>query len=409
MTRQIAVIGGGAAGFFAAITCAEAAPAAEIVIVERSSTPLAKVELSGGGRCNLTNAGLDLSEFSRHYPRGGRELLGPLHAFGWRDTMAWFEAHGIPLETEPDGRVFPVSGQASDVSACLLRTAAACRIRLQTGTAVTALRLADDSRFCLHLDNGKTHTADLVLLASGGSRQSTGCLAAALGHTIVPPVPALFSFALAEDWLRPLAGIVVEEAEIILPTWQVREHGALLITHWGLSGPAVLRASSWAARELADCGCQCPVVIDFAGGRSPENMAAELQQFARLHGSRHVLTTNPLPIPDRLWRTITGIAGLPENQTWAQLSKSSRETLARLLCRCELHMNGRAPRRDEMVTCGGIALREVHFKTMQSRICPGLYLAGEVLDIDGLTGGFNLQAAWTTGAVAGQAMAAAVR
>ncbi len=406
MNRRIGIVGGGAAGFFAAAVAGEANPDLRIVLFERSTTGLAKVAIAGGGRCNLTHACFDPRELINHYPRGGRELLGPFHAFQCRDTIDWFERHGVPLKTEADGRVFPTSDQSASVVDCLLAAVRQAGVELRFGTEVVAATPLPTGAFRLRLSPDGDYECDKLLLALGGGRgEAHGRLARDLGHTLTPLAPALFSFALAPGWLTRLPGVAVADAEVRLPAFGVRERGALLVTHWGITGPAVLRASSRAARELAACQYQTPVELALTPGKSLEQALDGLRQFARQHGRKQIGTVAPGDLPQRLWQALVADTADAERQVWAQLGRETMQALATRLVALPLRMNGRAPQRDEMVTCGGVSLKQVNFKTMASRLHPNLHFAGEMLDLDGLTGGFNLQAAWTTGYLAGQALA----
>ncbi len=404
---QIAIVGGGAAGFFAAITCAEALGArGRVTIFEASPRPLAKVRISGGGRCNVTNARTDPRELVAHYPRGGRELLGPFHRFGPRETIAWYEARGVPLVTQPDLCLFPASDDSATVIDCLLGAARAAGVTLRLGCAVKHLAAAG-ARFALTLGGGETFAADRVLLATGGAKGLD--LAAALGHHIEPPVPSLFTFRVADARCTALAGIVLEEAVASVPGTRLQGSGPLLFTHEGLSGPAILRLSAWGARELATREYRFPVALNFVPPLTTAAAAERLAALRTTHGRKQLHTWSPLGLPQRLWEQLVAASGARGGVTWAEVPASVVQALARLATANEFPVSGKAVNREEFVTCGGVSLREVDFRTMESRVCPGLFFAGEVLDIDGLTGGFNFQAAWTTGWHAGTAMAAADR
>ncbi|HLP10194.1 MAG TPA: NAD(P)/FAD-dependent oxidoreductase [Opitutaceae bacterium] len=401
---QIAIVGGGAAGFFAAITCAEALGArGRVTIFEATLKPLTKVRISGGGRCNVTNARTDPRELVAHYPRGGRELLGPFHRFGPRETIAWYDARGVPLVTQPDLCLFPVSDNSATVIDCLLGAARAAGVTLRTQSPVK--RLAHDgARFALTLGTGETFAADRVLLATGGAKGLD--LAAALGHRVEPPVPSLFTFRIADPRCTALAGIVLEEAVASVPGTRLQGAGPLLFTHEGLSGPAILRLSAWGARELAAREYKFTVALNFVPPLTTATAAEKLGALRATHGRKQLHTWSPLELPQRLWEQLVAASGARAGVTWAEAPAAVVQTLARLATASEFPVSGKAINRDEFVTCGGVSLREVDFRTMQSRVRPGLFFAGEVLDIDGLTGGFNFQAAWTTGWHAGTAMAA---
>ncbi len=400
---QIAIVGGGAAGFFAAIACAEALGGrGRVTVFEASPKPLAKVRISGGGRCNVTNARTDPRELVAHYPRGGRELLGPFHRFGPRETIAWFESRGVPLVTQPDLCLFPVSDDSATVIDCLLGAARAAGVELRPSCAVKRI-VRDGTRFALTLASGETFLAERVLLATGGAKGLD--LAAALGHRIEPPVPSLFTFRIADPRCTALAGIVIEEAVASVPGTRLQGAGPLLFTHEGLSGPAILRLSAWGARELAARDYRFTVSLNLVPPLTTAAAQEKLNALRTTHGRKQLHTWCPLALPQRLWEQLVAASGARAGVTWAEVPAAVVQTLARLATASEFPVSGKAVNRDEFVTCGGVSLREVDFKTMESRMCPSLFFAGEVLDIDGLTGGFNLQAAGTTGWHAGTALA----
>ena len=402
-TLQIAIVGGGAAGFFAAIACAEALGArGRVTVFEASPKPLAKVRISGGGRCNVTNARTDPRELVAHYPRGGRELLGPFHRFGPRETIAWFESRGVPLVTQPDLCLFPASDDSATVIDCLLGAARAAGVTLRTSCAVRQVA-RNGVRFVITLASGEPFVADRVLLATGGAKGLD--LAAALGHRIEPPVPSLFTFRIADPRCTALAGIVIEEAVASVPRTRLQGAGPLLFTHEGLSGPAILRLSAWGARELAARDYRFTVSLNLVPPLTTAAAQEQLNALRTTHGRKQLHTWCPLALPQRLWEQLVASSGARGGVTWAEAPAATIQALARLATASEFPVSGKAVNRDEFVTCGGVTLREVDFKTMESRVCPGLFFAGEVLDIDGLTGGFNFQAAWTTGWHAGTALA----
>ena len=431
MTR-IVIAGGGAAGFFAAITCAEAAPDAEVTIFEKSAQFLSKVKISGGGRCNVTHACFDARELTARYPRGGRALLAPFKLYQASDTVAWFEARGVKLKTESDGRIFPVSDSSQTIIDCLVNAAKAAGVKLRLNAGVESVAKNADGRFelmpgragspqpaatMLAKDDaqgtarpteksGETLACDCLLLATGGCRAAAaGQLAVSLGHKLEPPVPSLFTFHIAMPWLRGLAGVSVEAAEVSVPGAKLRERGALLATHWGLSGPVILRLSAWGARELHELDYKFPLHINWLPLLGAENIAAEFELRRDSQPAKLMINTPLAPLPSRLWEQLVLAAGISRDTRWAALSRAAQHQLIQQLIRTEFQVTGKSLNKDEFVTCGGVRLGEVDFKTMESRICPGLYFVGELLDIDGITGGFNFQAAWTTGWIAGRAMA----
>lgn len=400
------IAGGGAAGFFAAITCAEANPAVRVTLCEATAHPLSKVRISGGGRCNVTHACFDPRELARGYPRGGRELLGPFHQWQPRDTVAWFAARGVELKTEADGRIFPVTDESSTVINCLTGAAARAGVQLRTGTGVKAAeRIGPGYR--VHLAGGEILECDRLLLATGGGKASAGlAIAKSLGHTIEPPVPSLFTFHIDDTRLKGLEGISVADATARLAGSRLSARGPALVTHWGLSGPAILKLSAWAAREMAACEYRFTVEINWRGNATPAQVQAQLSAERARHPRRQISTSNPLSIPARLWERLVGAAGIAPGTVWTSVSNAALQALASQVAAGEFAVAGKSLNKEEFVTCGGVRLEEVDFRTMESRRSPGLHLAGEVLDIDGVTGGFNLQSAWTTGRLAGVAMAA---
>lgn len=407
--RNLAVIGGGAAGFFGALTAAATAPAAVVTLYEATAHPLAKVRVSGGGRCNVTHACFEPRQLVQHYPRGARELLGAFHRWQPRDTVAWFAARGVALKTEEDGRMFPVTDDSRTIVDCLRQAAQEAGVRLRTGCGVRSVRpvAPGAAGFELALTTGETVACDRLLVATGGNRTNTGfALAAACGHAIEPPVPSLFTCNVADPRLRELAGVAVPDAIVSVPGTPLRERGPVLITHWGLSGPAVLRLSAWGARLLHERAYHFPLQVNWAPALSAEALPAALAQARADHPRRQVANWSPPAVPLRLWERLVAAAGLAPPATWAGVSNAALRALAAQVGAGAFAVTGKSTFKEEFVTCGGVRLAEVDFRTMESRLQPGLHFAGEVLDVDGVTGGFNFQAAWTTGWLAGQALAA---
>lgn len=402
---NIAIVGGGAAGFFAAITCAETQPRNQVVIFEKTSQPLQKVRISGGGRCNVTHACFDAREFVTRYPRGARELIGPLTKFGGRDTVDWFQKRGVRLKTEADGRMFPVTDSSGTIVDCLLFEAQQAGVKLLMRVGVDSIA-TEDAGFVLTLSNGERAAFDRVLLATGGARNEAGArLAGSLGHQIAPPVPSLFTFESTETPLRQLAGVSVSDAELAVVGTKLRERGPLLITHRGLSGPVVLRLSAWGARVLHRLSYKFSTQINWLPHVTESAITARFAQERASHPAKLVINSPFDRLPARLWQHLCGASDVAASTTWSHFTRTSAQKLASELLRSRVEVDGKSLNKDEFVTCGGVVLSEVNFKTMESRITPGLFFAGELLDIDGITGGFNFQAAWTTGFLAGQAMA----
>ncbi len=395
----IAVIGGGAAGFFAAIHAASHGN--RVILLEKSSRFLAKVKVSGGGRCNVTNGHPDASTFSSFYPRGNREMRGPLSRFNNFDTMHWFTSRGVPLKTESDGRVFPVSDNSQSIIDCLVREAESGKVELKLQSSVTVLK-PEQGQFVLQFISGESLEAHKVIVATGGSPNFNSYnWLVELGHSINSPVPSLFTFNIPDNPFDGLMGIAVDPVTIKISGTRLSQTGPMLFTHWGISGPAVLKQSAWAAREIAGLGYNFETEINFLPDLNFDACFTELKSHASCHGSRMVQTNTFRNLPARLWLRLCELSGITAHMRWGDLSKSVLNELSRLLTGCVLKIRGKTTFREEFVTCGGVNLKEVDMKTMESKVVPGLYFAGEVLDIDGITGGFNFQAAWTTGFLAG--------
>ena len=402
---RIVIVGGGAAGFFAAITCAELLRDTEVIILEKTSHFLSKVKISGGGRCNVTHSCFDARELTTRYPRGERALIAPFKQFQASDTVAWFAERGVKLKTEDDGRMFPITDSSQTIIDCLFNAAREAGVKLKNNCGLESV-LKKPEGFELKLSDGETIACDKLLLATGGCRTpALGQLAVSLGHSLEAPVPSLFTFHIEKPWLRELAGISVEKVEASIPQIKLREQGPLLLTHWGLSGPAILRLSAWGARDLHDLNYQFTLHINWLPHLNEEKLAAEFQSRRSSQPAKAIVNYSVVPLPARLWEQLVMASGIARDARWSSLSHSAQHKLIQQLLRSEFTVTGKSLNKDEFVTCGGIRLSEVNFKTMESKICPGLFFAGEVLDIDGITGGFNFQAAWTTGWLAGRAMA----
>ena len=399
------MVGGGAAGFFAAIAAAE--QGGTVTLLERTGRFLDKVRISGGGRCNVTHADFNPRTFATRYPRGERALLSPFQKFSARDTVEWFAARGVKLKAEPDGRMFPVTDSSETIVECLLAAAQKARVKRRLKCAVETVRKNESGQFEVTLGgDGGTLVADRLLLATGGCRASAaGQLAVSLGHTLAAPVPSLFTFQIQCPWLLSLAGVTCENAEVSVPPVKLRERGPVLVTHWGLSGPAILKLSAWGARAFHDLNYQFPLTVNWLPDSNQDKVLQSFRGCRESAGAKLLVNVPLFPLTARLWEQLVLAAGIPRDTRWSALSRPQSLALAQQVLRSEFTVTGKSLNRDEFVTCGGVALGEVNFQTMESRRCPGLYFAGELLDIDGVTGGFNFQAAWTTGYVAGQAMA----
>ncbi len=406
---RIAVVGGGAAGFFGALAAASRNPSAKIELFEAALQPLRKVKISGGGRCNVTHHCFDLPELVKGYPRGAKELLGPFTRFGPRETVEWFQKQGVWLKTEGDGRMFPVTDQSQTVVDCLVNAARAAGVQLRLGAKVKNISASSSSapQFEIELADGSRDRFDRALLATGGSPPGYR-FASALGHSIVPCVPSLFTFNVSDLRIEGLSGISFEKVGLVLSDGQskdLKQAGPLLFTHWGLSGPAVLKLSAWGARMLESCKYHATLTINFLPDYKAEKVRQELLFFKTKNGRKRVQTEKLFGIPARYWSRLVQAAGISEDTAWTNVSNKALSALVSELTAARFAVSGKGIFKEEFVTCGGVSLKEVDFKTMQSKIVPGLYLAGEILDIDGITGGFNFQSAWTTGWIAGEGMA----
>lgn len=398
------MVGGGAAGFFAAIKAAEENPSAHVTLLERMGDVLGKVKISGGGRCNVTNACFEPAELVTHYPRGNRALRGPFSRFQPRDTLEWFEARGVTLKTEEDRRIFPTSDESKTVIQCLKDAAARAGVVVRTSILILDILKGGKSKgFDIKLPAETIH-ADRLILAPGSSPQGW-TWARSLGHTIVPPVPSLFTFTISDPRLEGLEGLSVPTAVASLEGFSMKQTGPVLITHWGLSGPAILKLSAWAARELYEHHYKAKLRINWMNEREA-SLTERLMARRDGHPRNLIAADNFKEMPRRLWARLVDAAGVPFACRWAQVSNAHLKALTLMITDGVYDITGRGVFKEEFVTAGGVDLDDVDFRTMESKRSPGLYFAGEILDIDAETGGFNLQNAWTTGWIAGQAAAA---
>jgi predicted Rossmann fold flavoprotein len=403
---KIVVIGGGAAGFFGAIATAQANPTAQVRLLEAGTDPLAKVKISGGGRCNVTHHCFEPGQLVQAYPRGAKALRGAFSRFQPKDVVAWFAAQGVQLKTEADGRMFPVSDDSQTIVDCLKRAADEWGVRVQTRTPVVQVQRLE-AGFEVGLKSGDGVRCDRILLATGGSPQGYR-LAQALGHTLESPVPSLFTFNVRDAALHELSGLSVDPVALKLRVAgekkPLEQTGPLLITHWGLSGPAILKLSAWGARVLYEQRYQATLVVNWLPGVNLDQIREVLMEAKQAAGARTMANMNPFKLPKRLWVYLLQRAGIAEEVKWAEVAKPMLMRLELELGMGEFAIAGKGVFKEEFVTCGGVRLKEVDFKTLESRVCPGLFFAGEILDIDGITGGFNFQSAWTTAWLAAQAM-----
>ena len=408
--QRAIVIGGGAAGFFGAIACARTYPHIPVMLLEAGRQPLAKVRISGGGRCNVTHSCFDPALLVQNYPRGGKALRGAFSRFQPRDTVAWFANLGIDLKTEADGRMFPTTDDSETIANGLQSAARDAGVKVLTGTpAIGVQQMAEENGggFEVALKNGKIMKGNCLLLATGSNPKGYRW-AEDLGHTIESPVPSLFTFNIADARLRGLAGISVPQARVRLPEGKLVQEGPLLVTHWGLSGPAVLKLSAWGARFLHERRYKTELRVNWLPQWDESTLRQTLQTARSDVAKKAIASACPFPLPKRLWQYLLDRAGIETRTRWTELSKKALNALVRELAQGEYQITGKGVYKEEFVTCGGVKLKEVNFKTMESRCCPHLYFAGEILDIDGVTGGFNFQSAWTTSWIAGLAMAGAL-
>ncbi|MGB7566150.1 MAG: NAD(P)/FAD-dependent oxidoreductase [Prochlorococcaceae cyanobacterium] len=406
----LVVAGGGAAGFMAAISAAEAGLKG-VLLLEATPTPLAKVLISGGGRCNVTHACWDPRTLVGHYPRGGRALLGSFSRFATAEAVEWFKAHGLELVEEADGRLFPRSNRSSSVVASLREAAQAAGVTLRTGAALQSAEPLELEGFELSLraSEGPTVLRCRQLLLATGGHPSGRQIAAGLGHTLVPPVPSLFTLALKPNPLQELAGVVMDPVrlQLELPGARFQQQGPVLVTHWGLSGPATLRLTAFAARAMKEHGYRAQLRVDWSGGRSQQELEAVFEGLRRDQARRQLSSWRPWPeLSRRLWLHLLVVCGIEATGRWAELRRPEQHALIDALRASRYTVGGRGPFGEEFVTAGGVSLGEVNLATMASRKAMGLYFAGELLDVDGITGGFNFQHCWSSGWLAGRALAA---
>lgn len=402
--KTLAVIGGGAAGFFCAVNAAAAAPHLHVIVLEKTSKLLSKVRISGGGRCNVTHNCDSIATMAARYPRGANFVRKTFHRFFTADTIDWFARRGVTLKTEPDGRMFPVTDSSQTIIDCLLQEAGKYKVDIRMNAGVESLH-HDGNRFILALQGGRSLEADDVVIACGGyPKASMFDWIRATGHTAVHPVPSLFTFNVPRHPITALMGVSVSDAQVKIGSSKLKEQGPVLITHWGLSGPAILRLSAWGARELEARNWHFPVQVNWLPAFHEESMKDELQRQRQKLAGQKISNRNPFGLPTRLWEFLLQEAGIAADLRWADLPAKEQNRLVKQLCGYELSVAGKTTYKDEFVTAGGITLAEVDPQTMMSRKIPGLYFAGEVLDIDGITGGFNFQNAWTTGYIAAKAI-----
>ncbi len=403
---KIAIIGGGAAGFFSAITVKENYPYAEVIIFEKSNKLLSKVKISGGGRCNLTNGYQTIKELADAYPRGRKELKAAFKIFNNKDIIKWFESRAVPLVVQADNCVFPKSQNSQSIIDCFFRETKKLGVDIKTGFGIKEI-IQVDEKLQLHFLEGESKSLifDKVIIATGGSPERTGLAwLGKLNHKIEDPVPSLFTFNMPEESITGLMGIVVEKVLIGIQGTKFRSEGSLLVTHWGLSGPTVLKLSSFGARFLSEKDYIFKIQINWVNEQNTDFVREELLSISGEHANKLLSNFRPYALPGRLWVYLVDRSGLSGLKKWSELGKKGMNKLVSILTNDIYSVKGKTTFKDEFVTCGGVSLKSIDFNTMQSRVCKNLYFAGEILDIDGITGGYNLQAAWTTGFIAGKLM-----
>lgn len=407
--KKLVVIGGGAAGFFCAVNAARLNPRLQVILLEKSNKLLSKVRISGGGRCNATHACFDIVEMSKRYPRGGNFVKKAFHQFFTTDTIKWFEERGAKLKVEEDGRMFPVTDSSQTVIDCLLREAGRYNVDIRMGEEVTAIN-TQCSMFNIQCSGGESIIPDFVCIACGGyPKYAMFEWLIRVGHSVEEPVPSLFTFNLPVGTpghsITKLMGVSVESVSVKIVGTKMEQQGPLLITHWGLSGPAVLKLSAWGARELKERNWEFGISVNWLPELNEQQLLERFQSLRFQIATQKLANRNPFGLPQRLWEFLLDHSSVNKEKRWADMPAKDQNRLARNLCACEFSIKGKTTFKDEFVTAGGIKLSEIDPNTMMSRKVPGLYFAGEILDVDGITGGYNFQHAWTSGFIAAKNIA----
>lgn len=404
--KKLIVIGGGAAGFFCAVNAARLNPLLKVIVIEKSNKLLSKVKVSGGGRCNVTHACFDIGEMSRNYPRGANFVKKIFHHFFTTDTIKWFDERGVTLKTEEDGRMFPVSNTSETIIRCILKEASTYNVAIMLNAEVKKLEKTQE-KFHVELSDRRQLNADYVCVASGGyPKSSMFDWLKETGHTIEEPVPSLFTFNLPGHPIRELMGISAENVKVKIQQSKLAESGAVLITHWGLSGPAVLKLSAWGARELAKLNYEFTISINWLPELNEQTLKERFLQIRNENASQRIKGRNMHGLPGRLWEFLATQSGVTETIRWAEMPSVVQNKFIKHLCNYELQVKGKTTFKEEFVTAGGINLSEIDYNTMMSKKVSNLYFVGEVMDVDGVTGGFNFQHAWTSGFIAAKSIAA---
>ncbi|MFV5691071.1 NAD(P)/FAD-dependent oxidoreductase [Flavobacterium sp. LT1R49] len=397
---DIIIVGGGAAGFFTAINIVEKNPKLKVAILERGTEVLNKVRISGGGRCNVTHACFEPNELVKFYPRGEKELRGPFHQFCSGDTIEWFEKHGVELKIEADGRMFPVSNSSQTIIDCFLKATQKLGIAVLTGQSVQSIFKKENTwKIETQTEN---YLAEKLILATGSNPKVWEMLQN-FGHAVVSPVPSLFTFNIKDSRIKELPGVAAQVTVKVKDT-KLTSTGPLLITHWGMSGPAILKLSAWGARILHDKNYQFTIFINWLNDADKEAIEKKLKELKQEHAKKSVSKKSPFELTNRLWESLVLASGIEQETKWADLSKIQLQNLVNQLTNGTFQVNGKSTFKEEFVTAGGIDLKEINFKTMESKLHENLYFAGEIVNIDAITGGFNFQNAWTSGFIVANAV-----
>ena len=400
--KKVAVIGGGAAGFFAAISVKENHPSHQVILFEKTSKVLSKVRISGGGRCNVTHDCSDIPTLCDAYPRGGKKLKSIFYQFNINDTVDWFKTRGIPLKTETDGRMFPVTDNSQSIIDCLESEIKHLNVTLKFGQTIKNIE-QDEKEWKLNFKDQPSQNFDFVIVATGGSPKINGFnWLKNLGHNIISPVPSLFTFNMPQEPIKRLMGLVVENARVKINNTKIITNGPLLITHWGMSGPAILKASAFGARELSKCDYEFEIQINWVNETNTEILFNKLEDFSQLYPQKSIGWQKVFLLPNRLWNFLLSKIEISSEKKWNEVGKKRFRQLVNILTQDTFKVSGKTTFKEEFVTCGGIDLSEIDLKTMQSKIAKNIYFAGEVIDVDAITGGYNFQAAWSSGFVAGK-------
>lgn len=415
--KKLIVIGGGAAGFFCAVNVARLNPSLDVVILEKTSKLLSKVRISGGGRCNATHACFDIAEMSKKYPRGGNFVKKTFHQFFTTDTIKWFEERGVKLKAEEDGRMFPVTDSSQTIIDCLLKEANKYGIGVRLNVEVKKITTHSDSyqgsaapavrqAFNIQCSNGKSIDADFICIASGGyPKSSMFDWLRELGHAVEEPVPSLFTFNMPGHPITKLMGVSVENSRVKIVGTKLEQEGPLLVTHWGLSGPAVLKLSAWGAKQLAISNWQFSILINWLPEHNEQSLQSIFQSLRFDNAAQKIANKNPFGLPQRLWEFLLEHSEVNGERRWADLPAKEQNKLIKNLCTCEFAIKGKTTFKEEFVTAGGVKLSEIDANTMMSKKISNLFFAGEILNVDGITGGFNFQHAWTSGFIAAKSIA----